>query len=96
MKNKEILELKTGTGISIKVYLRDLLSTLWAEKECFNSKRPFGDSGWQFDLYYPLIKAGLVEGCFDDDEYIDELDMSAADAIILKLINEIFETRWGR
>ena len=36
--------------ITIKGYLKELSLTLWKEKECFNGKRPFGNSGWDYDL----------------------------------------------
>ena len=36
--------------ITIKEYLKELLLRLWDECEGFSSKRPFGNSGWEWDL----------------------------------------------
>jgi hypothetical protein len=48
------LELRINSDIgevTIREYLRTLLSELWREEESFNGKRPFGNSGWQYDVY---------------------------------------------
>jgi hypothetical protein len=50
---------------TIKGYLKALLTQLWAEGEGFSGKRPFGNSGWEYDLYKALLAAGLVEGRVD-------------------------------
>ena len=70
-------------------YLRNLLLTLWIEKESFNGKRPFGNSGWEYDIYKSLIVAGVVKGVIDEDGCIDEFSDSEedeADKIIRSLI----------
>lgn len=48
-----------GEG-SLRDYLYELLSTLWAEEESFSGKRPFGNSGWQYQPIEALIEAGIV------------------------------------
>jgi len=75
--------------ISIREYLGELLSTMWAEGEGFSSKRPFGNSGWEFDLYRALVKCGAVEGSFFEDGGLDEYDRDAADKIVFGLIDEM-------
>lgn len=45
---------------TVRSYLVELLSKVWAEEEGFDPKRPFGDSGWQHDLCGPLAEAGYV------------------------------------
>lgn len=75
---------------SIGDYLRVLFLTLWQEKEGFNSKRPFGNSCWEFELAKPLIKHGIIEGKLDDDGYIDDVDKKALGHTIGKLINHVF------
>jgi len=35
---------------TIRDYLKVLLSTLWEEGESFSGKRPFGNSGWEYEL----------------------------------------------
>lgn len=87
MTNEQILSLvidrsDAGNGITIKQYLKTLLATLWEEGESFSGKRPFGNSGWQFQLYKPLIKYGAVEGSIDEDGFIDAVDDQEADKII--------------
>lgn len=70
-------------------YLRALLSTLWQEDEGFSGKRPFGNSGWKWDVYTALVKAGVVGGAFDEDGYLDGCDEEAADRLILSAIGEM-------
>ena len=75
---------------SIGDYLRVLFLTLWQEKEGFNSKRPFGNSCWEFELAKPLIKHGIIDGKLDEDGYIDDVDKKALGHTIGKLINHVF------
>jgi hypothetical protein len=49
-------------------YLKELLSTLLEEGESFSGKRPFGNSGWENELAYPLIKTGVIEGTIHEEE----------------------------
>lgn len=58
------------TEITVKGYLKELLATLLEKEESFSGKRPFGNSGWLYDLARPLIAAGVVEGQIVDDEPI--------------------------
>lgn len=93
MKAEDILNLPLGKNDSgaktIKGYLKALLLTLWQEGEGFSGKRPFGNSGWEYDLHKSLLKAGLVEGKLDEDGYIEELDSDRANKIIEKLIKNL-------
>lgn len=75
-----------GKEVTIKEYLKKLLKQLWLEGEGFSGKRPFGNSGWQYDLYKPLIQNNFVTGKLDEDGYIDTVDEVKADKIILKII----------
>ncbi len=75
--------------LTIKEYLKELLRTLWQEGEGFSGKRPFGNSGWQYDLYAPLIKHNLISGKFDEDGYIEEIDEEAGDRLVLSLIHAL-------
>lgn len=68
-------------------YLRTLLATLWSHEQGFNGKRPFGNSGWQSEVYGALIAAGIVKGngaLEDDCGY--PVDRHAADELILSAI----------
>lgn len=53
--------------ISVREYLCRLLVTLWDEEECFSGKRPFGNSGWAFDLIYSLVACGFIPGTLTVD-----------------------------
>jgi hypothetical protein len=64
---------------TIRGYLVALLRELWAEGEGFSGKRPFGNSGWKWDLYAALVKAGFVVGTFDEDGYLEDLPRASQD-----------------
>ena len=72
---------------TIREYLKALLRQLWDEKEGFSGKRPFGNSGWDFDLMIPLIKAGVIDGSFDEDGLVNECDTEAGDTVIADAIS---------
>lgn len=72
--------------LTIKQYLFNLLTTLWREGESFSGKRPFGNSGWEYDLYHPLVEAGLIKGRIDSDGYLDECDTKQGWKFVNKLI----------
>lgn len=71
---------------TVRGYLTALLTALWREQEGFSGKRPFGNSGWDYDVYGPMVKAGFVRGKLDADGYIDSLDEAAAERLILAAI----------
>jgi hypothetical protein len=75
---------------TIRDYLIKLLSELWREEAGFNSKLPFGNSGWQYDIYVPLIRAGLIAGILDEyDDVSDDFEYRDADKVILAAIAEL-------
>jgi hypothetical protein len=78
-----------ANATSIRSYLVELLAKVWEEGECFNGKRPFGNSGWEYDLFPPLITAGLVTGRLDEDGYVDDIDDRAATLLIAAAIREL-------
>lgn len=45
-------------------FLCILAGEVWLRQECFNGKRPFGNSSWNWDVLEALIAAGIIE----DDE----------------------------
>jgi hypothetical protein len=75
--------------ITIREYLKKLLVTLWDEQEGFSGKRPFGNSGWEWDVYKPLIEAKLIPGKLDEDGLIDEVDEKKAHSFVRKLIETL-------
>jgi hypothetical protein len=75
-----------GDNSTIRQYLYALLSTLWEEGEGFSGKRPFGNSGWESDLYSALAKGGYVKG--DSEGYVERgPERDKARAIVSELIH---------
>ena len=66
---------------TVRDYLIALLRHLWEGGEDF-IKRPFGNSGWQYEIYGPMVAAGLINGSLDEDGYVDDADTRAADALM--------------
>jgi hypothetical protein len=78
--------------LTIREYLVKLLWTLWNDGEGFSGKRPYGNSGWEFELYAALLKAQAIEGELDEDgrvHRLPEASRSQADAIIFGLIDQL-------
>lgn len=79
-----------GKCLSIRDYFRSLLLAVWEEGEGFSGKRPFGNSGWEYDLYRPLIKAGFVSGKLDEDGGVEEVNYREANDFVKRLIAAAF------
>lgn len=75
--------------VTIKEYFIEILKRFWEEKEGFSGKRPFGNSGWDWDLFIPLIKAGLIKGELDEDGDIEDFDEKQANEIISNYIDTL-------
>ena len=67
---------------TIRHYLVELARQCWLKEECFGGKRPFGNSGWKFDVYGALAEGGFISGTKDEDECWDNMDRVAGDVII--------------
>lgn len=78
---------------TVREYLVALLDELWKEGEAFSGKRPFGNSGWEFEVYTALVSAGLVYGVIDDDGYLDDVDQPGADRLVRNAIDSLRTTR---
>lgn len=74
---------------TIKDYLIDLLDSLWDEKECFNGKRPFGNSGWQFDIFAALVEADIINGKIDEDGNLEECNNDLGEQLISQAIQSL-------
>lgn len=61
-------------AVSVAGYLTCLLLAVWDDGEGFSGKRPFGNSGWSWDLVAPLSKAGLISAVLDEDGYVESLE----------------------
>jgi hypothetical protein len=74
---------------TVRGYLVALLRELWQHGEGFSGKRPFGNSGWDWDLMPPLIKAGYITGTLDEDGYIEECDERTGRRLIAVAIGHL-------
>ncbi|WP_395452901.1 hypothetical protein ACHMW5_02500 [Azospirillum melinis] len=74
---------------TVRDYLKALLMGVWMRGESFDGKRPFGNSGWEYDLYRPLVVAGLVPGDVCANAFGKEFDRDAADRIICEAIEAL-------
>lgn len=52
---------------TVREYLKALLEEVLIDGEGFSGKRPFGNSGWEYDIARPLISAGVLKGELDED-----------------------------
>lgn len=90
----EILNLKMQTNDAcarnIREYLYTLLADVWEEGERFSGKRPFGNSGWHYEIYTTLINNGFVDGQLDEYGYIEEVDSNYASQLISECIQYVF------
>lgn len=66
MTNTEILSLpmedNDAGAATIGEYLTKLLLGVWQDREGFSGKRPFGNSGWQHEIYAALTQHGVITG----------------------------------
>jgi hypothetical protein len=67
---------------TVREYLARLVECVLFEGEGFSGKRPFGNSGWMYDFYQPLVVAGLVDGEIDEYGYI-KVDRRQADELLI-------------
>ena len=76
---------------TLRDYLITLLLEVWKDNE-FTAKRPFGNSGWRYDIYKPMIQRGIVEGKLDEWGYIESLDETRAEGLV---VGAIYALGWG-
>ena len=78
---------------TIGEYLKMLLLKVWKEQEEFDSKRPFGNSGWDYEIQVALVHAGVIDGVIDDGGYhVYDFDCKEISALIEKAINDLFDS----
>lgn len=80
--------------LTIRDYMKELLSTLFREGESFSGKRPFGNSGWEYDIIEPLVRAGVVRGSFYEAEEgevpeLDEYDRASFERVVTEMIQAL-------
>lgn len=78
-----------ASASTVRDYLIKLLGLVWEHQECFDGKRPYGNSGWEDELFSPLFRAGLVEGTVDTDGYMETVDAPKARQLIADAIQEL-------
>ncbi len=74
---------------SLRGYFHSLLHKVWNEGEGFDGKRPFGNSGWEYDIYTALVAMGAVVGTLDEEGYLVDFDRSGANELVFNLISHI-------
>lgn len=80
------LDENDADAATIGDYVKKLLLTLWREGESFSGKHPFGNSGWEYDLYPAMYGAGLI----GEDQWGDA-DSAAGRVLIEAAIEEVFK-----
>jgi len=78
-----------GDNITVRDYLFHLLKTLWAEGEGFSGKRPFGNSGWDYEIITPLWRAGFIKGnkpTADNEMNLSKEHQADAESYVFELI----------
>lgn len=78
---------------TIRDYLVALLAEVWKWGDEFSGKRPFGNSDWWYELYLPLVKAGVIDGDIDEDGNLEDSDNSAGHAAISAAIKELWAAK---
>lgn len=71
-----------AAAFTVRDYLSRLLLKVWLEGEEFSGKRPFGNSGWEYDLIDPIKSAGLA----DNDDDAREMIVDAIKALSVDVI----------
>ncbi len=74
---------------TIRDYLIALLRLVWRDEQCFDGKRPFGNSSWQYDIAAALVRAGWVTGSIDEDGYVETCDTRQVDALMDEAIRAL-------
>jgi hypothetical protein len=74
---------------TVRAYLAELLYLVWEHEDGFSGKRPFGNSGWQSEVHEALIRAGHLDGTFDEDGYLDDYDRREANRLVLQAIRSL-------
>jgi len=67
---------------TIQDYLLLLLKNVWKYGEGFDGKRPFGNSGWEGELYQTLARADLITSARDEDGYYYDFDEAEGNRLI--------------
>jgi hypothetical protein len=74
---------------TVRGYLIALAAGVWDEGEGFSGKRPFGNSGWHYDLYKVLGVKGWIRCTVDSDGYVEDIDEAAGNELIAAALRHL-------
>ena len=74
--------------IKLSEYLKGMLVELIDDPDGFSGKRPYGNSGWIWEIYARMIGEGFISGKLDVDGMVEEFDNKEADEVLKKFILE--------
>ena len=78
--------------ITVKGFLKELLATLFKEQDCFSGKRPFGNSGWDYDMAKCFVENKIIPGTIDDSDEDDiyyDYKQSDFDNTVIEIVKNI-------
>lgn len=87
---KDVLKMDVE-GTSLRVMLKDLLTMVLLQGEEFSGKRPWGDSGWEFDIYRAMVLNGFIKGAVDEYGDIYNYSLAEGDELLMRCVEEIFD-----
>jgi hypothetical protein len=67
---------------TVREYFALLVEQVWVQGEGFRGKRAFICTGWDWDLFVPLIRAGLITGTIDEYRRPAEFDFAEGDRLV--------------
>lgn len=70
------MQYNNANAATICEYLVALARAVWEEDNA-SGKRPFGNSGWRYDIYAALGQAGLMEMTFNAEGEIEDFSLKA-------------------
>ena len=77
-----------GDEVSVREWLSELLVALWIKGEYFSSKRPLGNSDWEWVLARPLADH-FTGVSFDADDYVQVEDDEEYRLLVTSLITRL-------
>lgn len=84
------MEKNSAGAATVGEYLAKLLVTAWTLGESYSGKRPFGNSDWQEELASALLKAGLLEGEWNEAAEYYDYSSRELDLLIEAVVTHVF------
>lgn len=76
------MEPNDAGAATVREYLYKLLRDVWHHEQGFNGKRPFGNRGWQYEVYKALGRANYLRIAIDQEGDVEDVDDAAGDGLI--------------